>query len=177
MKLNIGGQQSISRFPEGWTCVDKLKGADVLLDVTQRHLPFENESVNAIYCSHVLEHIWPWYHNFVLSEFYRVLKTSGVVRIVVPDMNIAIMRYLQANKSAKALVEYMRWWFDPTQDGQGQLYLNHVCGFNTDLLIELLKEAGFTDITEKAYNIYSGVFDGCDNPDHAGTSLFLEAHK
>lgn len=46
------------------------------------HLPFPNESQDAIYSSHVLEHIPYWEQ--VLQEWFRVLKIGGYMIIVVP---------------------------------------------------------------------------------------------
>lgn len=95
MKLNIGGQQTLGRFPEGWTCVDILPGADIHCDIAESPLPFSDATVDAIYCSHVLEHIWPWRLEFTLNEFQRVLAPGKSIRIVVPDMDIAIHKIIE----------------------------------------------------------------------------------
>lgn len=46
------------------------------------HLPFPNESQDAVYTSHVLEHIPNW--EVALQEWFRVLKIGGFLIIVVP---------------------------------------------------------------------------------------------
>jgi predicted SAM-dependent methyltransferase len=48
-------------------------------------LPLSDNSVSLIYCSHTLEHLEEKYALKFLSECYRVLKVSGVMRIVVPS--------------------------------------------------------------------------------------------
>lgn len=46
------------------------------------HLPFPDESQDAVYTSHVLEHIPDW--ELALQEWFRVLKIGGFLIIVVP---------------------------------------------------------------------------------------------
>ncbi len=58
-------------------------------------IPFDNDSVDAVYHSHLLEHLdWPVAELFLL-ECKRVLKPGGVLRIVVPDLEILCSKYLE----------------------------------------------------------------------------------
>src|SRR5436305_812127 len=50
------------------------------------HLPFPDESQDAVYNSHCLEHIAN-YHDALL-EWYRVLKIGGYLIIVVPHQHM-----------------------------------------------------------------------------------------
>lgn len=179
MKLNIGGQQGKSTytFPEGWTCVDLLPGADVVCDIQNSPLPFEDNSIDAIFCSHILEHLWGWNHTFTIKEFLRVLKSGGLIRIIVPDMDIAVNTYLANRDSGKALVALLRWSFDPLLNDNKEVQLNHVGGFNYPLMRMLLKSSGFKEVIKLKYKRWSDIFTGCDNPDHEGTSLYIEAIK
>ncbi|MGH9935000.1 MAG: class I SAM-dependent methyltransferase, partial [Blastocatellia bacterium] len=83
-RLNVGcGHQR----REGWIGIDIVatEAADIVRDIT-RGLPFDDASVDEIYCDNVLEHIGPSADFiFVLNEFYRVLKPGGVATIIVPD--------------------------------------------------------------------------------------------
>ena len=179
MKLNIGGQQTITRFPRGWTCVDLLAGADVQQDISTTPLPWDENTVDAVYCSHVLEHIWPWNHSFVVSEMYRVMKPGASIRIVVPDMDIAVNEYIRVRHQGnpKSVSACFGWWFDPSLDKNGVMCLNHVHGFNWYSMQDLLKRAGFQYISKHSYGRNYHVFDGCDNPGHENTSLYVEAVK
>ena len=49
-------------------------------------LPFKDNSMDAIYCSHFLGHITEQQAIFVLSESKRLLKHNGICRIVVPSL-------------------------------------------------------------------------------------------
>jgi SAM-dependent methyltransferase len=48
-------------------------------------LPLESESVSLIYCAHVLEHLEEAKARSFLCECARILKSGGVMRIVVPS--------------------------------------------------------------------------------------------
>lgn len=61
----------------------------------RRGLPSPSESVDACYSSHVLEHARREEAKFLIQDCFRVLKSGGVVRIVVPDLEIIVREYLQ----------------------------------------------------------------------------------
>lgn len=54
--------------------------ASVKMDITD--IEFKNESIDAVYCSHVLEHVQD--DRKALSEFYRILKPGGWAVFMVP---------------------------------------------------------------------------------------------
>jgi SAM-dependent methyltransferase len=49
----------------------------------------ETGSVDAVYSSHNIEHIFPHEVPIALKEFYRVLKEDGIVVITCPDLQSA----------------------------------------------------------------------------------------
>ena len=61
----------------------------------RKPLPFENGTCDAVYASHVLEHLDRDEGRRLLRECRRVLKPGGVVRIVVPDLEDFCRYYLQ----------------------------------------------------------------------------------
>jgi predicted SAM-dependent methyltransferase len=190
-KLNIGGTQTIERFPTGWVNCDIAMPCDVYVDIGVGRLPFEFNSVDAIYCSHVLEHIWPERLAHTFSEFYRILRMGASIRIVVPDMDAALeayhngdYKYLDNTKMMACptipdhpLFHLMSWWWCYNIAEEG-IHYHHVCGFNYDVLHMLLKATGFHSITRMEYGKHANIFEGCDNPDgHADTSVYVEARK
>ncbi len=69
----------------GWVNVDGYASCspDVLCDLNKFPYPWEDNSVDRIYMSHVLEHIPDWWSAF--NECARILKPGGVFEIRVPD--------------------------------------------------------------------------------------------
>jgi predicted SAM-dependent methyltransferase len=57
-------------------------------------LPFRSEEVDLYYSIHTLEHLT--YPDLItcLSECYRSLAIGGMIRVVVPDMDIMIHDYI-----------------------------------------------------------------------------------
>jgi len=68
---------------------------DIVAWDLRRGIPFENEVFDAVYHSHLLEHLDRRYAPLFLGECLRVLKKGGVLRVVVPDLEIRVNRYVQ----------------------------------------------------------------------------------
>lgn len=59
-----------------------------------RGIPFGSDSVDMVYHSHLFEHLDKNSAQGFLMEIRRVLKTGGVIRIVVPDLESLCRKYL-----------------------------------------------------------------------------------
>ncbi|HWA98687.1 MAG TPA: methyltransferase domain-containing protein [Pirellulales bacterium] len=71
-----------------------------------RGLPIEPGSCNAIYCSHVLEHLSLEDLRIALRHTYRYLKPGGVFRFVLPDLEHLARQYL-ASTAAQPAIQFM----------------------------------------------------------------------
>jgi len=84
-----------------WTNLD---AAPVSPDVTahdlRRGFPYTDGTFDAVYGSHVLEHLRPAEGALLLRECFRVLRPAGVARIVVPDLETIAKLYLQSLERA-----------------------------------------------------------------------------
>ena len=81
LKINVGCGD---KCKEGFEGVDKVNyGQEHVLDVEDTGLyPILDESVDEIFSSHFLEHIRNI--DYVMREFWRVLKKGGTAHIIVP---------------------------------------------------------------------------------------------
>lgn len=61
----------------------------------RKGLPFPDAYFDACYSSHVLEHLTPGEAKNLLAEKSRVLKSQGIIRIVVPDLEQIVHNYLK----------------------------------------------------------------------------------
>jgi SAM-dependent methyltransferase len=88
------------RHPD-WTNCDLVPdGPDVIaVDIT-RGLPFDAATCDAVYASHVLEHVAVGEAHRFAAEIWRVLKPGGVVRLVVPDLEGIARAYLASLERA-----------------------------------------------------------------------------
>lgn len=71
-----------------------------------RGLPLMDHSCDAIYCSHVLEHLSLEDFRTALARTYRYLKPGGRFRFVLPDLEALTREYLNSN-DAGASHEFM----------------------------------------------------------------------
>lgn len=83
LKLDLGcGTQK----KEGFIGVDKVKfpGVDVVHDIGRHTWPWNDESVDEVYCSHTVEHLKWEERVFFFNELHRVLKKGAKATIILP---------------------------------------------------------------------------------------------
>lgn len=106
MSANASGQGAPEKRLLNIGCGHTLHPAWVNLDVAptdrsvlrwdvRRELPFPDASFEAVYCSHVLEHLLPEDAQALAVRILRVLQPAGVVRVVVPDLEGIAREYLR----------------------------------------------------------------------------------
>jgi SAM-dependent methyltransferase len=61
-----------------------MSDADIVINLNDERLPFDDSSVDFIYSSHTLEHLSLDGFFHVMSEAYRVLRPGGQFKIIVP---------------------------------------------------------------------------------------------
>ena len=191
IKLNVGGGKGHPAVP-GWTVVGVRSHADIVLDISRSPLPYPDNSVDLIFCSHTLEHIVPQRLGFVLSQFHRVLKKPhGVLRISVPDIAIAIDAYQQKDMAffehsgvapnfpnAPLGGLFASWCYSTRLDANEEEtnMHGHVHCFDCDYMIWCLSRAGFQNIWKSGPNdSIVRELQGLAFDRHINESLFIEA--
>ena len=91
--LNLGCGNT---FHKDWINIDFVSNSEHV----QAHnlldgIPFESQSMDVIYHSHVLEHFSKTDGVKFINECFRVLKPQGVIRIAVPDLETIAKEYLK----------------------------------------------------------------------------------
>ncbi len=81
MKLNLGCGKNIK---EGYINLDKLDsdGVDIVHDLDMFPYPFDDNTFDEIYCSHVLEHVIDL--KKVMKEIYRISKPNALIKVKGP---------------------------------------------------------------------------------------------
>ena len=110
--LNLGCGD---RYHPEWTNVDFVsKPPHVMAHNIRLDLPFGNETFYAVYHSHVLEHFSTTDGESLIRECFRVLRSEGILRVVVPDLENIIRTYLEqlekaigGNKSAESNYDWI----------------------------------------------------------------------
>ena len=90
--LNIGCG---SHYHSEWRNLDLYSNdPNVVQHDVRRGIPFDEQQFDAVYHSHILEHLPPYMGRQLIAECFRVLKPGGVLRIVVPDLERIAKLYL-----------------------------------------------------------------------------------
>jgi len=93
-----------SRWHPDWINVDfHGDNQSVFQHDLRKELPLPNASVDCVYTSHCLEHFVPHDAEQFLRECARVLKSTGLLRVVVPDLEQIARVYLSALDAVRAV--------------------------------------------------------------------------
>ncbi len=131
-------------------------------------VPFQDSSLDVIYSSHFLEHLKKGDGRKFLEECHRTLKSGGLMRIVVPDLDVAFKMYKDGR------VEDMLDSFFYNSDHYD--FHSHKYNYNFEYLKSILSAIGFINITKEKYQ--KGKCPGIDYLDiYPDISLYIECKK
>lgn len=110
-------------------------------------------SVDAIFSSHNIEHLYPHEVPVALAEFKRVLASDGFVVITCPDLQSVCALVAEDKLTEPAYISPagpiapidILYGHRPAM-AQGNLYMAHRCGFTQKVLMATLQEAGFAGV-------------------------------
>jgi len=113
----------------------------------------ESGSVDAIYSSHNIEHLYPHEVALALAEFKRVLNRDGFAVITCPDLQ-SVCALVAEDKLTEAAYVSPAGPISPmdmlyghrTALRAGNLYMAHRCGFTLNVLLATLELAGFAKV-------------------------------
>ena len=136
IKLHLGCGK---RYIRGFVHIDycDFPHIDFKRDVSDLSI-YQDNSVDLIYASHVLEHFKRYKIDSVLNEWYRVLKSGGILRLAVPDFESIITIY----KKYEDLDLIMGMLYG----GQDYEHNFHYLAFDFKYLSKKLKKVGFKDV-------------------------------
>jgi len=144
MKLNIGCGK---KYDPDYCNIDLYE--DLVADrlMSAFNLELDDNTCEEIKAIHVIEHLNFFEVIYALSEFFRVLEPNGKLILETPDLEKACQHYLKANEEQKK--EILGWLYGIPHKG-----LQHKLCFPPFLLIELLENTGFDNITtSNFYNV------------------------
>jgi len=109
-----------------------------------------SSSMNAVFSSHNLEHLYPHEVPLALQEFLRVLKPDGFLVLTCPDLQ-SVARLIADDKLTDVAYSAPAGPITPLdilygyrpQLAAGNLYMAHRCGFTLKVLLATLQTAGF----------------------------------
>ena len=140
VKINMGcGWRN---FGPGWTHIDlgDYDHLDYKCDVSN-DLPLDDNSVDLIYSSHVIAYFNKDEIVDVLTEWKRILKPGGTLRLATPDFE-AISKLYQIGECN--LHDFLGPLYGRMDMGDVKIY--HKRTYDFFILFNLLESLGFSDI-------------------------------
>ncbi len=187
IKLNVGASPIWSK--NSWMILDHKasRNSDIYIKGDASNINLDSDTCDLLFCSHMLEHVPHYKIQKTLTEFSRVLKEGGTLRIVLPDLRRIATAYVNNDIEffTKALTEdknirqdlgiggmFMNFVVSP---GQDTILLDrnlenfiggyaHLYAYDFNMMKTLLEIAGFTNITESQF--CSSAIDDFREPMH-----------
>ncbi|WP_083387323.1 methyltransferase domain-containing protein [Salinicola sp. MIT1003] len=171
--LNVGcGSAGPERLPE---CLRQPGWEQIRLDINPAVKPdiiasttdlsaVETGSVEAVFSSHNLEHLYPHETVVALKEMHRVICPGGFLLITLPDLQ-QVAHWIARGKLTETLYDSPAGPITPldilyghrASVEKGNTFMAHKCGFDKKSLSEALVNAGFAEVRVKAdahYNLW-----------------------
>lgn len=171
MRLNLGAG---GQCPEGWLNIDRAGDVDVIHDLTDLPLPFDDQSCGGAVAHHVLDLLPPDTIGPLLDDIHRVLALGALLRISMADLLAGIDAALRQETAwfaepCATLEETVGWFV--TQGGARKTLLL------APALRTLLHGVGFTETRTCKAGETIGPEWLTELDSRAGESVFVEAVK
>jgi hypothetical protein len=165
-RLNLGA----GKYPlNGWENVNPDN-----VDLSLRPWPWDDDNIDEINASHILEHFTKTDGFLFLLQCYRILRPGGMLHLAVPDMDKFITCRLTGDYTPLDGYEWRS--LDDLLGGNGRDVLATECDLHRYMYCEAslawtLDKAGFDKFWRRA------VPGETDNPKYAPISLYMDAVK
>ena len=160
--LNVGSGSANIPIPghyENWKHdlldIDPKANPDVLLDAREL-LSMPPNLYDAVYCSHNLEHFYPYEVSKVLTGMRHVLKPDGFAEIRVPDIQAVAEHWIKNGMDIEDIlyqssagpisIRDVFYGFGKEIEPSGQDSYLHKTGFTAKSLANILIKSGFYEV-------------------------------
>lgn len=165
-------------YLDGWINVDinPLHETDVYGDILEMN--FEN--LDVVYSCHAAEHfLYPDGIVKLLSLCYKWMKTGGIIRIAVPDLELAARAYVNGDDLTFLYSKDFKGYYYKDRPCERFNFFvkawNHQMCYDFNLLRELFADAGFIHIQKKKAN--DSLIPSFNHDRFISESLYIEAVK
>lgn len=132
--------------------INELNKPDVIGSMTDMS-DVVSESIDAIFSSHNIEHLYIHEVSIALAEFMRVLKPDGFCVITCPDLQ-SVCQLVAQDKLMEAAYQSPAGPISPldilyghsNSIRVGNTYMAHRCGFTQSSLSKSLKQSGYCSV-------------------------------
>ncbi|MGP0095002.1 MAG: class I SAM-dependent methyltransferase [Xanthobacteraceae bacterium] len=129
---------------------------DIVGSIIDLKSQIASASFEALWCSHMLEHLYAHEVPPALSEVHRILKQDGFALITSPDIETAAslivehgLHHVAYQSAAGPITPHDILFGHSASIARGNHFMSHKTGFTCARLGELLLDAGFTTVLVK----------------------------
>lgn len=146
--------------------IDQSVGPDIIGTMTDMSA-IADESMDAIFSSHNIEHLYPHEVPIALKEFIRVLRPEGFLVVTCPDLqsvctliaNDKLLEPAYTSPAGPIAPLDILYGHRPAM-AKGNLFMAHRCGFTARTLAGTLQAMGFQTVAGKrrehpAYDLWA----------------------
>ena len=157
--------------------IDEQAKPDFICSMT--HMPQVDEgSMDAIFSSHNIEHLYPHEVPVALAEFVRVLKSDGFFVVTCPDLQ-SVCALIAEDKLTEPAYQSPAGAIAPidilyghrASMSRGNLYMSHRCGFTEKVLAGTLKAAGFKSVASMSRPKYFDLWAVASKSDRSESEM------
>jgi predicted SAM-dependent methyltransferase len=155
----------------------------VIHDLLTR-FPWPDSSVAVAYSSHTLEHFDKAAGRTFLAECHRVLQPGGILRIVVPDLHVIVADYVDGRLRADDVVGALEVLPVHAKSAVKnklarftQSPHTHKCMYDTQRLVEILNEIGFTATSRGPFDSDIDDIRVIEREDRTRRAVIVEGRK
>ncbi len=145
----IDAHFSAQEWQETRLDIDPAVKPDIVCSITKMS-PVPNESYDAIWSSHNLEHLYAHEVYLALREFHRVLKPQGIAYVALPDIQTVAEEIVKDNlegvlyqSPAGPISPIDVMWGHRGFIQAGNVYMAHKTGFTAQTLGQKFIAVGF----------------------------------
>ena len=134
--------------------IDPKAKPDIVSSMLDMH-EVDDNTFDAVFSSHNIEHVFSYQVNKAFSEIFRVLNDNGFLVITCPDIqqvsievakgNLTQPLYYTANKKPIAAIDIIYGYGSSLKEGNH--FMAHKCGFTDKVLLNELKLVGFKSLS------------------------------
>lgn len=152
VKLNLGCGDMVM---EGFTNIDLFSEDPRVVKADVMNLPYEENSVDLIYTSHLIEHFDYHEGRLFLAEMYRVLKPGSECVVETPELTNLCRRFATTPEHEQYKLYGILFGMPWVPRGA------HLFLYTRGHLKAYMKDAGFIDINERMARRYISWEDIC----------------
>ncbi|BAY92023.1 MULTISPECIES: class I SAM-dependent methyltransferase [unclassified Tolypothrix] len=167
---------------QGWVNIDLAfvpNVTDIIWDASQKFSFLKDESCSLIYNEHFLEHLDIGQGLNFLSECYRLLNPSGVLRIAMPSLDYVVQKYNSENWRNQDWLSWKEYKFIQTRAEMINVAFRswgHQWLYDQEELERRLYEVGFKELRNVQWGI-SEISELNNRETRTDSMLICEAKK